>query len=149
MANPYTWTQPVTTRSSGSERMTYEDMNRITVNLAWLYAQCGEIQITVPGSIISKTSWIRNDIITVAEWAEILSCLTNICTALQYAKPTEPDNTMIYTNINNVEDIELNCYNIIAAYENIPNMNHYVGDKIGTAYRYAGDGFNSGGRYDE
>ena len=148
MANPYTWTDPVTTRSSGSVRMSYEDMNRITTNLAWLFSQCGEMGISVSGSIISTTSWIRNDIITVAEWAEILTCLDNICDAIQYAKQIDPDNTMVYTNINTVEQIELDCYSVLASYENIPNMNHYVGDKLGTAYRYMGDDFNSGGRYD-
>lgn len=148
MANPYTWTEPVTTRASGSERMTYEDMNRITVNLAWLYSQCGELGITVQGSIISKTNWIRNDIITVAQWAEILACLDNICEAIDYTKQTEPDDMMTYSNINNIEEIELDCYMILASYEAIPNMNHYIGDKLGTAYRYAGDDFNSGGRYE-
>lgn len=148
MANPYTWTEPVTTRSSGSDRMTYEDMNRITVNLAWLYSQCVEIGLTPQGSIISKTDWTRNDIITVAEWAEILTCLTNVCNALQYTKPTDPTNVMIYANINNVERIEFDCWQILESYENIPNMNHYVGDKWGTYYRYAGDEMNTGGRYD-
>ena len=148
MANPYTWAEPNTTRSSGSERMTYEDMNRITTNLAWLYAQCGEMGISVSGSVISKTSWVLNDIITVAEWAEILICLDNICDAIQFTKQVEPDNAMVYTNINNVEQIELDCYNVLASYEYIPNMNHYVGDKLTSAYRYAGDDFNAGGRYD-
>ena len=148
MANPYTWTEPNTTRASGSERMTYEDMNRITVNLAWLYAQCGELGIPVAGSIISKTDWIQNDIITVTEWAEILTCLDNICDAIDYVKAVDPDNSMTYTNINNVEELELICYNILAAYLLVPNMNHYVGDKLGTAYRYAGDDFNAGGRYE-
>ena len=128
--------------------MTYEDMNRITGNLAWLYAQCGEMGLSVSGSIISKTAWIQNDIITVAQWTEILTCLDNICTAIQYAKQTEPSNTMIYTNINNVEQIELDCYGVLASYEAIPNMNHYVGDKLVAAYRYMGDDFNSGGRYE-
>ena len=75
MANPYTWTEPVTNRSSTTDRMTYE-------------------------------------------------------------------------NINNVEQIELDCYGVLAAYEHIPDMNHYVGDKWTSAYRYAGDAMNSGGRYD-
>lgn len=148
MANPYVWTEPVTHRASGSERMTYLDMNRITVNLAWLYSQCREIGIVPPGAIISKTDWVRNDIITVAEWSEIQTCLGNVCEAIQYA-PGETVNTqMNYQNINLVERIELGCYEILAAYENIPNMNHYVGDRIGSLYRYAGDPMNSGGRYE-
>lgn len=148
MANPYTWIEPVTNRSSGTDRMTYEDMNRITVNLAWLYAQCGEMGISVSGSIISKTNWIQNDIITIAEWSEILTCLDNVCDAIQFSKQTEPNNAMTYTNINNVERIELDCYGVLASYEHIPDMNHYVGDKWTSAYRYAGDAMNSGGRYD-
>ena len=147
MANPYTWIEPVTNRSSTTDRMTYEDMNRITGNLAWLYAQCGEIGLTVPGSIISKTEWIQNDIITVAEWAEILACLANICTAVEYTS-AQPNDRMIYGNINTVEQIELDCYGVLASYEHIPDMNHYVGDKWTSAYRYAGDAMNSGGRYD-
>lgn len=148
MANPYTWTEPVTQRSSGSEMMTYVDMNRITTNLAWLYKQCQEIGITPSGSIVSKANWIRNDIVTVTEWAEILTCLANVCSAVQYTPSETTNNQMIYTNINAVERIELGCYEILAAYENIPNMNHYVGDRLGTAFRYAGDPMNSGGRYD-
>lgn len=147
MANPYTWIEPVTNRSSTTDRMTYEDMNRITGNLAWLYAQCGEMGLTVPGSIISKTNWVQNDIITVSEWAEILTCLANICTAVEYTS-AQPTDRMTYGNINNVERIELDCYGVLASYENIPNMNHYVGDKWTSAYRYAGDAMNSGGRYD-
>ena len=149
MANPYTWTEPVTSRSSGSERMTYEDMNRITTNLAWLYSQCLEIGVTPSGSIISKTNWIRNDIITVTEWSEILTCLTNVCDAIQYVPAVAGNSQMAYTNINNVEKIEMDCYDILMSYEHIPNMNHYIGDRLGTYYRYAGDPMNSGGRYDD
>lgn len=148
MANPYTWTTPITHRSSGSEMMIYVDMNRITTNLAWLYKQCQEIGITPAGSIISKTDWGQNDIITVTEWTEVLTCLTNVCNAIQYTPSEVANSQMTYTNINNVERIELGCYEILAAYENIPNMNHYIGDRWGAAYRYAGDPMNSGGRYD-
>lgn len=148
MANPYTWITPVTNRSTGSDRMTYGDMTRIATNLAWLYKQCQEIGITPSGSIISKTNWSQNDIITVTEWSELLTCLMNVCNAIQYTPGESTNSQMIYTNINNVEKIELGCYEILSAYENIPNMNHYVGDKWGTFYRYAGDPMNSGGRYD-
>lgn len=137
MAHTYTWTNPVTNRTSGTARMTYADMNRITQNLAWLYEECQEQGISIAGSIISKTSWTQNDIVSVTDWAEILTCLFNVCTAVSYTYYAEPDDTMIYTNINNVELIEFNCYDILSAYEKIPNMNHYVGDKLGTDYLYA------------
>lgn len=148
MANPYTWRDPVTNRSSGLERMTHEDMNRITQNLAWLYTQCLEIGITPTGSIISKRDWTQNDIITASFWAELLTCLSNVCDAIQYTPSQVANNQMYYTNINTVETIEFSCYDIISAYERIPNLNHYIGDKWGSAYRYAGDPMNSGGRYE-
>lgn len=148
MANTRTWTDPVTDRTGGSDKMTYEDMNRITENLAWLYTECGEQGISISGSIISKTTWTQNDIITVGNWTEILTCLANVYNAVGYVPVQVPDNQMLWTNINQVETIEYDCYEILAVYERLPNMNHYVGDKWGTAYRYAGDDFNMGGRYE-
>lgn len=148
MANPYTWQTPVTSRSSGYERMTYEDMNRITGNLAWLYSECVERGISISGSIISQTAWTRNDIITVSFWTELLGCLANVCTAVNYTPQTAANSQMTYTNMNIVETIERDTYEILSAYDRLPNMNHYVGDKIGTNWRYCGDGFNMGGRYE-
>lgn len=148
MANTRTWTAPVTDRTDGAAMMTYDDMNRITENLAWLYEECVDRGISISGSVISKTTWVNNDIITVANWTEILTCLTNVYTAVGYAPQTTPDDSMLWSNINQVETIEYECYEILAAYDRIPNMNHYVGDKLGTMYRYAGDDFNMGGRYE-
>lgn len=148
MANPYTWTEPVTARSSGAELMTYEDMNRITVNLAWLFQECKEQGIAISGTVYPKRSWTQNDIITVSNWTQLLDRLANVYNAVSFSPAIIPDNAMTYDNINQVETIELECYDIIEAYENMPNMNHYVGDKLGSAYLYAGDPFNAGGRYD-
>lgn len=138
----------MTDRTDGTAMMTYEDMNRITENLAWLYAECVEQGISISGSIISKTNWVNNDIITLSNWTEILTCLRNVYNAVGYTPATVPDNQMLWSNINQVETIEYECYEILMAYERIPNMNHYVGDKLGTDYLYAGDPFNSGGRYE-
>lgn len=149
MANTRTWTTPVTDRTDDTAMMAYGDMNRITENLAWLYEECVEQGLSISGSIISKTNWVNNDIITLAEWTEILTCLTNVCTAVSYTPSGTATNSMTWSNINLVEEIELGCYEILSAYERIPNMNHYVGDKLGTAWRYCGDDFNMGGRYDE
>ena len=149
MANPYTWTEPVTTRSSGSERMTYEDMNRITRNIAFLYNECVDRGITISGSEISKTDWIRNDILTTTFWAELLTCLTNVREAIRYTPPTNPDDAMQYENINNVERICYYVYNVLFSYEDLARMNHWVGDKLADGdYLRADDGFNAGGRYD-
>lgn len=104
MANPYTWTQPVTTRSSGSERMTYEDMNRITENLAYL----AEDYLPGLGFIVQipslKTTWANNDIITREDWAAILDAIEVMANAivLEY---TAPSYAMTWDNINLVESL--------------------------------------------
>lgn len=131
-----TWIEPVTNRTSGSARMTYKDMNRITGNLVWLYDYLTEQGVTVAGSAYSKTTWTRNDIVTVAQWTELLTCLSNVCTAVWYQPEKAPTNTMSYTNINNVETIELIVHDIRG------RINHWIGDRL-----YSGDDFNAGGFY--
>lgn len=143
------WIEPVTNRTSGSARMEYGDMNRITGNIAWLYDKCIERGITISGSRISKTSWTQNDIITVTFWTELLTCLTNAREAVGYTPSANPDNAMRFDNINMVEKITLTVYEILTAYDRMANMNHWVGDKLAdSGYLRAGDGFNMGGRYE-
>lgn len=143
------WITPVTDRADGSARMEYGDMNRITGNIAYLYDKCVEQGITIAGSRISKTEWTQNDIITVAFWTELLTCLTNARNAVGYTPAENPSDAMRYDNINNVEAISYAVYEILAAYDRLANMNHYVGDKLADGgYLRAGDDFNAGGRYD-
>ena len=141
------WVTPVTDRTDGSAMMTYQDMDRITGNLKWLYDACVSESIPISGSAISKTSWSRNDIIDVTFWAELLDCLDNVCNAISYTPAETATDAMMWDNINVVETIERDCYDVIAAYVYMPRLNHYVGDKLGTDYLYAGDDFNAGGRY--
>ena len=141
------WTTPVTDRTDGTSVMTYQDMDRITGNLKWLYDACVSSSIPIAGSAISKTSWARDDIITTTFWTELLTCLENVCTALGYSPPIIANSNMTWNNINAVEDIELACYNLLAIYVYLSRLNHYVGDKLGTSYLYAGDSFNAGGKY--
>ena len=139
MAN---WITPVTDRASGSARMTYKDMNRITGNLVWLYEYLTEQGVTVSGSAYSKTDWTQNDIVTVAQWTELLTCLSNVCSAIGYQPETNPTDTMSYTNINNVETIELVCHDMATILDDLARMNHWVGDPL-----RSGDDFNAGGFY--
>ena len=46
-------------------------------------------------------------------------------------------------NINEVERQTQAVYTIINAYENLPRINHWIGDPY-----YAGDAINAGGRYE-
>lgn len=141
------WVQPVTDRTDGTSKMTYQDMDRITGNLKWLYDACVSVGIPIAGSAISQTIWTRDDIITATFWTELLTCLENVCTALNYTPPIIANSDMTWNNINAVEDIEFICYNMLAAYVYLQRLNHYVGDKLGTSYLYAGDSFNAGGKY--
>lgn len=136
------WIQPVTDRLNGSARMTYIDMNRITGNLAFLYDFIREQGVTPAGSPYSKTNWTQNDIITTAEWTELLTCLTNVCAAVNYTPDTAPTSAMTYTNINNVEKIELVVYEMADVLDELARMNHWVGDPF-----FSGDPINAGGRY--
>lgn len=136
------WITPVTDRTSGSAMMTYEDMNRITGNIGYLYDLCRSESITIAGSRISKTEWTQNDIITVSDWSNLLTCLSNARNAVGYVA-TDPTYLMTWDNINEVERQTRAVYSIINAYDTLPRINHWVGDPY-----YAGDPINAGGRYD-
>lgn len=122
--------------------MTYEDMNRITGNIAYLYDLCQNAGIPISGSQYSKTSWTQNDIITVSDWTELLRCLAYAKQAVNYTG-SALSSRMRWDNINAVEQQTLAVYSIINSYENLPRMNHWVGDPL-----YADDQVNAGGRYD-
>lgn len=141
------WIEPVTDRTDGSARMTYVDMNRIVGNINYIRELARTSGRTVPGSDISKTSWIRDDIITVAQWAEILDALITVANAVGYSYETEPDASMYYININNIENMTFAVYTILMSSSDNERLNHYIGDRFGSLYRYAGDPFNAGGEY--
>ena len=143
-----TWITPVTNRTGGNARMTTVDMNRITGNLVWLYDECVRKGITIEGSAYSKTTWISNDIISESEWYELLACLRNIRTAVGYAPIKVPGYGMVWDNINRIEEHELTLYLILQTWDIRDRLNHYVGDKLTSAYLYAGDAFNAGGSYE-
>ena len=130
------WITPVTDRTDGSAMMTYQDMDRITGNLEWLYDACVSASIPIAGSAISQTSWSRNDILTTTFWTELLTCLQNVCDAISYTPAETANSDMGWHNINVVETIEFGCYDVLGAYVFIPRMNHHVGDKLGTNYWY-------------
>jgi len=136
------WITPVTDRTSGSAMMTYADMNRITGNIGHLYDLCQSEGITIAGSRISKTEWTQNDIISVSDWSNLLTCLGNARNAVGYIA-TDPTYLMTWDNINEVEKQTQAVYSIINTYENLPRMNHWLGDPY-----YAGDPINAGGRYE-
>lgn len=113
-----TWTTPVTDRTDGTARMTYQDMNRITGNVAYLQEQ-------IYGSAsISKTSWTRNDIIERSFWETMLNSLRAMA-AITSVTVLRMTNDMEFNNINNVETMSFNIY---AALGNLGITDFFVYD---------------------
>lgn len=72
------WITPVTDRTSGTDMMTYEDMNRISGNVSHLYNYAVGHGYTVSGGDVDKTSWTQNDIIEKQNWESLLSVLSAV-----------------------------------------------------------------------
>ena len=101
------WVTPVTNRTNGADRMSHNDMDRITGNINYLYDALTELGFTISGSKVSKDSWAWNDIITKSFWESMLTVLGKVCSAISYTPGTAPTNAMTYQNINNIESILL------------------------------------------
>ena len=119
------WTTPVTDRESGAI-CTTTDMNRISQNIDWLATELTSAQL-YSGGTVSKTSWTTNDYITVANWTEILTVLTDMVDALAVTAAGSPDESQTYENYNLVEDITLQIYNRYQFLLSQANLNKYAG----------------------
>lgn len=143
------WITPVTDRESGAARMTHTDMNRIVGNINHLRALAIEKGKTIDQEPISKASWIRDDIITVLQWREILNLLFELARAVNYSYTIEPDDGMNYLNINNIEAISAGIYTLLEQTADEARLNHWIGE--GENYDrqmiYSGDPINAGGDY--
>lgn len=100
------WIEPVTDRQSGGSLMTYEDMNRITGNVAYLQ------EALLGSATMSKTTWTRDDFISVTIWHEIIDSIDEMADMLGVINLGMTDE-MIYTNINYVESLCLQIYNAL------------------------------------
>lgn len=136
------WITPVTDRTDGTAMMTAVDMNRITGNIDYLFDYATAEGLSPSGSTVPKTSWTKNDIIERSTWEAMLTTLANIMAAVFYVPEVEPDYAMDWENMNNIETISYNLYNIIGSSGSQGNNNHYAGDPI-----FAGDDINVGGTY--
>lgn len=136
------WITPVTDRTDGSAMMTAVDMNRITGNIDYLFDYATAEGLSPSGSTVPKTSWTKNDIIERSTWEATLETLSNLCECVEYNPEANPTNEMEFKNINNVEQISFNLYNIIGQIGNLQGLNHWAGDDL-----FAGDPVNAGGTY--
>ena len=94
------WITPVTDRTN-TARLTAEDVNRITGNINYLIATS------------LKTDWTTNDFLTLTAFNEILSGTKTA--ALKYGVfiYTEPDTAQTWENYNNIENLLLQCKNVL------------------------------------
>ena len=109
------WITPVTDRQTGLSRMTYDDMNRITGNINYVYDLVASLGKTITGGKVSQTVWTQDDILTTTFWASMLDVLSNVCAAAEYTPAVTPTGAMEYQNINNIETITLYLYNYARA----------------------------------
>lgn len=122
------WTTPVTDRVQGAMH-TVTDQNRIAQNLDWLATELTTYQLYT-GATVQKTTYTKNDYITVDDWADILSVLNAMIEALALETEGTADDSTTYTNMNTVESITLQIYDRLQMLLNQANNNHYSGDDI-------------------
>lgn len=134
----WTWRTPVTDRADWYARMRYTDMNRITQNINYLVDYAADLGFSIVRKYCQKSTWIQNDIISVAEWSSLLERLNAVANAVGYKyEGTAPSDWMNYQNINNIEKMTLGVYTTLTLAE----RNHlplFVGDNL-----FAGDGFHA------
>ena len=122
--------------------MRYTDMIRITENINYIMEAARDKGYVIYGEYITYTTWVRNDIITLTQWTEILTSLLAVVDGIHYVYETEPDNGMTWHNINVVEELTLTCKTIIESSTDMSRINHWVGDDL-----FSGDQVNAGGTY--
>ena len=102
------WVTPVTDRTSGTDMMTYEDMNRLSGNVSHLYNYAVGHGYTVEGGDVDKTSWTQNDIITKSNWDSLLSVLSAVRNA---AGLSDASGGLLYwSDVNTFETYTLETY---------------------------------------
>lgn len=109
------WITPVTNRQTGMSRMTYQDMNRITGNIDYVYDVIADLGYTIIGGRVPKTSWFRDDIIDNINWNQTKGVLLNLYDAIGETPADYPGASMSYSNINIIESLTLYLYNFAFA----------------------------------
>lgn len=124
------WTTPVTNKTDGAVH-TVTDQNRIVGNLDWLAGELTTHQLYT-GATVQKTSYTKNDYITIADWTDILNVLNAMITALGITQDEAADFSTTYQNMNVVESLTQKIYDRLQLLLSQENINHYAGDDIYT-----------------
>lgn len=121
------WITPVTNRGAGAMH-TLDDQNRITNNINWLTTNARAKQLYT-GANLQKVTYVYNDYITTANWADIVNVIRALSTQLNI-KMGAISNDMTYSNMNTVESMILALYNRYQQLVKQGANNHYSNDDI-------------------
>lgn len=125
------WQTPVIDRGEGAHCLP-ADLNRIGGNINYLI-----------GTTL-KTDFVSNDFLTLAQWNSIISNTILACNKYGVRYTQAPNTEMTSENFNNVENLLLQCNNVlelwklqkatnvyatnqISRYANVPNNNYIRG----------------------
>lgn len=111
------WITPKTDWSP-NDNVTYEDMNRISGNINYLYQQT-----------IVRTDYTANDIVTLAEWSSIVSAILDLAKGLGVVDAV-PDMNVTADNFNDVEELTLATKEMIELIFIQISANIYAGDDL-------------------
>ena len=125
-----TWQTPVTDRDS-TAMMTVADMNRITNNINFVCEKLAEHSAYI-GDLITKTTWIHNDYVTLVEWKEILRVLNHLVETTNIEADGQADERTTYDNINTVEDLTFKARERMDLLLSQGAANHYVDTEVWT-----------------
>ena len=110
------WSDPYVNWSNGNN-FTYDDMNRITGNINYLYPAA------------SLPTYTQNDILTTTDWSNVQTALATLLAASGVAG-TIPGNSMTADTMNAVEGLLLEIYDFLnlKAAQSVATV--YCGDNL-------------------
>lgn len=110
---------------------TLDDQNRITNNINWLTTNARAKQLYT-GANLQKVTYVYNDYITTANWADIINVIKALTTQLNVKQMGAISNDMTYSNMNTVESMILAIYEKYQQATKQSANNHYTNDNIYT-----------------
>lgn len=122
------WITPVADRGPGAMH-TLDDQNRITNNINWLTTNARAKQLYT-GANLQKVTYVHNDYITTANWADIINVIKALTTQLNVKQTGAISNDMTYSNMNTVESMILAIYEKYQQATKQSANNHYTNDNI-------------------
>ena len=81
--------------------------------------------------MVIKADYTENDILTLAQWQEVISSTIQLCNKYGIKYTQAPTTVMMADNINNVENLLLLCYERLLLWQKQASQNIYVQNQYG------------------